>query len=306
MDRTAQWHGVGVTDIGSVRLTNQDAFLVSNELGLWIVADGMGGHAGGDVASQKTVEAIHGYFTEHADQRPTAKTEAIPSFLQSAIMHANLTVRDYAKANPEFTDMGTTVVLLFLPSPASSVAWIAHAGDSRAYLIRDQRVSPLTRDHTVLAERIQRGFLPSSTPASHPFGHVLTRGVGVSPTVKTDVSQINLQLTDEVLLCSDGLNKMLDDDQILDTLKAMRTQPPEEKCQALIKQANVRGGQDNTTVILIATDKTTRTTPQPTTLPGVPKQKRLFRTQSTWSVAKEPTRNTCSGYGVLPMVWHVI
>ncbi len=256
MDRTAQWHGVGVTDVGRVRSTNQDTFLVSNELGLWIVADGMGGQPGGDVASKKTVEAIHGYFTKHAERWLTAKTQEIPSFLQSAIKHANTAVRAYAKANPELTDMGTTVVLLFLPSPSSTVTWIAHAGDSRAYLIRDQRISALTKDHTMLEEHVQKGLVSRATPTSHPSGHVLTRGVGVYSTVEADVSKIKIQVTDEFLLCSDGLNKMLNDDQILNALMAMRTQPPEARCQALINQANIQGGQDNTTVILIATDKT--------------------------------------------------
>ena len=260
MDRTTQWHGVGVTHVGFVRPTNQDTFLVSNELGLWIVADGMGGHAGGDVASQKAVEAIHDYVAERAGQGQATRTEEIPSFLRSAIGYANETVRAYAKANPEFTGMGTTVVLLYLPAPSSPLAWVAHTGDSRAYLIRDQRISALTRDHTVLEERIQQGLLPRSTPTSHPFAHRLTRGVGVSPTIETDVSTIELQPTDEVLLCSDGLNKMLSDDQIFDTLTTRHTQP--EKCQALIDQANVRGGLDNTTVILIATNKTSSSTDQ--------------------------------------------
>ena len=250
MDPTTQWHGVGVTHVGFVRPTNQDTFLVSNELGLWIVADGMGGHAGGDVASQKAVEAIHDYVAERAGQGQATRTEEIPSFLRSAIGYANETVRSHAKANPEFTGMGTTVVLLYLPAPSSPLAWVAHAGDSRAYLIRDQRISALTRDHTVLEERIQQGLLPRSTPTSHPFAHRLTRGVGVSPMIETDISTIKLQLTDEILMFSDGLNKMLSDDQILDTLTTRRTRP--EKCQALIDQANVRGGLDNTTVILIS------------------------------------------------------
>lgn len=239
-----------MTDVGRVRLTNQDAFLVSNELGLWIVADGMGGHAGGDVASQQTVQAIHTYVAERAGQERPAGTKKIPSLLRSAIGHANETVRNYARANPEFTGMGTTVVLFYLPAP-SSVAWIAHAGDSRAYLIRDQRISALTRDHTVLEERIRQGLLPRSTPASHPDGHVLTRGVGVSTTVEVDVSMIKIQQSDEVFLCSDGLTKMLNDEQILDSLLTAHGQSPDEKCRVLIDQANARGGWDNTTVVLI-------------------------------------------------------
>ena len=252
MDHTAQWHGAGATHIGCERSTNQDEFLVADKLGLWIVADGMGGHAGGDVASKMTVEAIHSYVAERVGQGSAAGPEEIPSFLRSAIRYANDTVRAYADTNPEFTGMGTTVVLFYLPALSSPLAWIAHAGDSRAYLIREQRISALTRDHTVLEERIQQGLLPKSTPASHPDGHKLTRGVGVSPTIEADVSTVKLQSKDEVLLFSDGLNKMLNDDQILDTLTTMHTQPAEHKCRALIDQANDRGGLDNTTVVLIA------------------------------------------------------
>ena len=252
MDRTVQWQGTGATHTGLVRPTNQDAFLVANDLGLWIIADGMGGHAGGDVASRITIEAIHGYIAERAGRTSASKTDEISSLLRSAVGHANETVRAYAKAHPEFTGMGTTVVLFYLPVPSSPVAWVAHAGDSRAYLIRDQRISALTKDHTVLEERIQEGLLPKSTPASHPDGHVLTRGVGVSPTIEADVSTKKLQPIDEFILCSDGLNKMLHDEQILDTLVTMGTEIPEHKCQAFIDQANDRGGVDNTTVILIA------------------------------------------------------
>lgn len=252
MDRTPQWHGTGMTHVGSVRPTNQDAFLVSDDLGLWIVADGMGGHAGGDVASRITVEAIHNYITERAGQAPAIKVDAIPSLLRSAVGYANEAVLTHAKTNPEFAGMGTTLVLLYLPAPSSPLAWVAHAGDSRAYLIRDQRISALTRDHTVLEERIQQGLLPKSTPASHPLSHKLTRGVGVNSTIETDISIIKLQLEDEIILFSDGLNKMLNDEQILDTLTTMCTKTPEHKCQTLINQANDHGGVDNITLILIA------------------------------------------------------
>lgn len=247
MDRTAQWHGVGVTDVGHVRPTNQDAFRVSDELGLWMVADGMGGHAGGDIASQKAVEAIHGYVKAHHP----FKTEEIPALLQSAVSHANDAIRDYASAHPAFIGMGTTVVVLFIPPPLSDCAWIAHAGDSRAYLIREQHLSALTTDHTVLEERIQAGLLPRSTPAHHELGHALTRAVGVESSIKTDVSKIKLQPMDAFLLCSDGLNKMLEDARILDTLMTMTNHPPARKCEALVNLANDRGGRDNTTVVLI-------------------------------------------------------
>lgn len=250
MDR--KWHGAGATHIGLVRPTNQDAFLVANDLGLWIIADGMGGHAGGDVASRITVEAIHNYIAEHAQLDSASNTDEMPSLLRSAVGHANETVRAHAKTNPEFTGMGTTVVLLYLPAPSSHLAWVAHAGDSRAYLIRDQEISALTTDHTELEERIGQGLLPKSTPSSHPLGHKLTRGVGVNSIIETDISEVKFKVEDEFLLFSDGLNKMLSDNQILDTLLTMPTEPLEHKCQAFIDQANDHGGVDNTTVILIA------------------------------------------------------
>ena len=252
MNRTGQWEGTGATHTGLVRPTNQDAFLVADDLGLWVVADGMGGHAGGDVASRITVEAIHAYIAEHAGHHSTTKVDEMPSLLRSAVGYANEAVLAHAKANPEFTGMGTTVVLFFLPAPSSPLAWVAHAGDSRANLIRDHQISALTRDHTVLEEYIQQGRLPKSTPATHPFGHRLTRGIGVNSTIETDISTMKLQLEDEVILFSDGLNKMLNDEQILETLVTMRAETPEHKCRALIDQANDRGGVDNTTVILIA------------------------------------------------------
>ena len=251
MDRTVHWHGAGATHTGLVRPTNQDAFLVANNLGLWIIADGMGGHAGGDIASKITVEAIHHYITEHTRLDSAGNADEIPSLLRSAVGYANETVLAHAEANPEFTGMGTTVVLFYLPTASFPFAWVAHAGDSRAYLIRDQEFSALTTDHTVLEDYIQQGLLPKSTPTGHPLGHKLTRGVGVNSTIETDISTMKIQLEDEVILFSDGLNKMLSDEQILDTLVTMHTETPEHKCQALIDQANNRGGVDNTTVILI-------------------------------------------------------
>ena len=251
MSRTAPWHGTGVTDVGRVRLTNQDAFRVSNELGLWIVADGMGGHAGGDVASQIAVKTIDDDIRMHRGQSRAYEAKEIQELLHSAMNHANGTIRDHAKTHPALIGMGTTVVLIFIPPPSSNVAWVAHVGDSRAYLIRARHLSALTRDHTVLKERIQAGLLPSSTPSSHRLGHVLARAVGVDPVVEAEVSNVELQPGDELLLCSDGLNKTLNDAHVLDALMRMDGHPPAKKCTALVDCVNKLGGQDNTTVVLI-------------------------------------------------------
>lgn len=251
MSRTVSWRGTGVTDVGRVRRTNQDAFRVSNELGLWIVADGMGGHAGGDVASHIAVETIDDDVRMHREQSPVYEAKEIQELLRSAVNHANAAVRSHAKTHPALIGMGTTVVLIFIPPTSSDVAWVAHVGDSRAYLIRKGHLSALTTDHTELEERIRAGLLPTSTSSRHQLGHVLARAVGVEPVVEADVSNVELQPGDELLLCSDGLNKTLNDADLLDALMKMDGHPPAKKCVALIDGVNKLGGQDNTTVLLI-------------------------------------------------------
>jgi protein phosphatase len=248
---TKSWEGFGLTDIGLVRQTNQDTLLLDNELGLWIVADGMGGHAGGDVASQLAVETIHQYIADHAPSTDQGKSMDCAAIIQSAVVLANATIRKRAKAEPALKGMGTTVVLVFMPDTNDENAFIAHVGDSRIYLIRDKTITALTRDHTLLEERIQVGLLPKTTSSSHPLGHVLTRSVGVESTADPEIAHQKLQPTDEILLCSDGLIKMMNDDQILEVLHKNSNQTEQEKCQALVDRANELGGKDNTTVILI-------------------------------------------------------
>ncbi len=248
---TRQWKGFGLTDIGRIRQTNQDTLRIDDEIGLWIVADGMGGHAGGDVASQLAVETIHQYIAEHVPSIDQSEAVDCTAIIQSAVVHAHATLRKRAKAEPALKGMGTTVVLVFMPNTNDESAFIAHVGDSRAYLIRDKKITALTRDHTLLEERIQVGLLPRSTPSSHQLGHVLTRGVGVESTVEPEIAQHIFQPTDEILLSSDGLNKMMNDDQILEVLQKSPAQTGQEKCQSLIDEANRLGGKDNTTVLLI-------------------------------------------------------
>jgi len=248
---TRSWKGYGLTDIGLVRQTNQDTLFLDNELGLWIVADGMGGHAGGDVASQLAVETIHQYIADHEPSTDQSKSVDCAAIIQSAVVQANATIRKRAKAEPALKGMGTTVVLVFMPNTNDENAFIAHVGDSRAYLIRDKTITALTRDHTLLEERIQVGLLPKPTPSSHPLGHVLTRGVGVESKVEPEIAQHIFQETDEILLCSDGLIKMMNDEQILEVLQKNLARTGQEKCQTLIDEANRLGGKDNTTAILI-------------------------------------------------------
>lgn len=245
------WAGEGHTDKGLVRYSNQDAFSLNNTLSFWIIADGMGGHAGGDIASRLAVETIESFLTHHLKSQ-TLLIEKIPfpSLLSNSISSANQAIQDYVRQHPHFQGMGTTVVVVYISPLHPTEAMIAHVGDSRAYLFRDNSLTQLTQDHTWVAKRIQEGKLTPAQVKGHPMEHVLMRGVGIEPTVKPEVITIPLQSKDTILLCSDGLNKMLTDEEILQCL----TKPYNQSlatCQQLIEEANRLGGQDNTTVVII-------------------------------------------------------
>ena len=249
------WKGFGLSDVGRVRSTNQDAWLIDDRLGLWVVADGMGGHAGGEVASQLTVDSIHEYLSIHAASTSNNTFANWREILQKAVEYANSTVRKHGKAKPALKGMGTTVVFVFKPNSDEHQAYVVHVGDSRAYLLRDRRLSAMTKDHTLLEERIQVGLLPKTTSSNHPLGHVLTRAVGIESIVEADVTNIQLQVKDEILLCSDGLIKMMKDEQILEVLENPDWSTTQETCKFLIDEANRLGGKDNATVILIRQHK---------------------------------------------------
>ncbi len=247
------WQGTGLTDIGLVRPSNQDAFAVLNDVSLWIVADGMGGHAGGDVASRLAVESITEQVRRHAGtgslyQAGPAQTE---TSLSQLIEAAHQTIRKHAFAHPHLSGMGTTVVVLGLPSGSIPCLSLAHVGDSRAYLLRAQTLIQLTQDHSLVEEHVRSGLLAPQEAATHPLRHVLTRALGIGETVEPDTSTHRFQPDDLILLCTDGLTKMLDDGQIADTLiHAGRS--PEVACRLLIEEANRRGGEDNVTVVVCA------------------------------------------------------
>ena len=248
------WHGVGVTDIGRVRQSNQDALAVLNDLNLWIVADGMGGHAGGDVASQLTVESIESYFRQHHSSAEGLREPrtAPTAILRAGIESANQAVRTRAKLQSELAGMGTTVVLLYISKDSPFPATIAHVGDSRAYLLRDGTITPLTRDHTLMEDRIKLGILTREQAMYHPLRHILTKGVGIERTAGPDISTHHLLPGDRVLLCTDGLCKTMNDEQILQTVQSTEGKSLEAVCQLMIREANRLGGEDNITVVLVS------------------------------------------------------
>jgi PPM family protein phosphatase len=245
------WRGAGLTDIGRVRRSNQDAFAVLNDVGLWIVADGMGGHVGGDVASRLAVESITEQIRRQAgavslSQAGQAWTETQLRQLTEA---AHNTIRKHAFEHPHLGGMGTTIVVLSISSASIPRLSLAYVGDSRAYLLHAGALLQLSQDHSLVEEHVRSGRLSPEDAATHPLRHVLTRALGIEGIVEPDSSTHQLHPDDLILLCTDGLTKMMDDGQIADTLlHAGRS--PEAACLALVEAANRRGGEDNVTVVV--------------------------------------------------------
>ena len=262
MDRQASlpWQGAGFTDTGLARQTNQDAFIVDNNLGLWIVADGMGGHAGGSTASQLAVKAVTDHLASSAVSSPDFcnQIDQVEELLRSAVAVADSLIRATADTTPDLKGMGTTIVIgLFCPGPEPSIA-LAHIGDSRAYLIRDRCISPLTTDHSFVQRLVSEGRISQDEARTHPQQNVLLRAVGVEEPLPPDITIHSLHPHDIVMLCTDGLTKMLEEQDILDYALTFQ-QSPDEMCRQLIDAANARGGKDNTSVIVIAPTEQTAT-----------------------------------------------
>ncbi len=234
-----RWRYAAATDTGLVRQNNQDAVYVDDHLA--IVADGMGGHAAGDVAAMMTISSVREEFAMH------------PSVdgLFRAIEAANRDVLDDATQNPEHFGMGTTVIAIGLTEDAAGVATptLVHVGDSRAYQLRDGALRRLSDDHSVAEEWVRMGRLTPEEAAVHPRRHQLTRGVGVEATIAVDVSSLEAIPGDRILLCSDGLSNELSDDTLAQLASAPR--PLDEAVGDLISAAKLAGGRDNISAVLL-------------------------------------------------------
>lgn len=263
----------GRTDQGRVRPANEDSFLIASpgapwlrqeegapirthiEYGtdqLFVVADGMGGHAGGAQASALAVTAVerslistlHWLFALRA---PEDEVDVdVLSEMCAALQRADLRVCEEAARSPGFADMGTTLTVAYLHA---SRLYVAHAGDSRCYLLRGNKMYRLTQDHTLVHEMVQHGILESEDDAHAPFRHVVTNFVGgPRPGVRVEVHRVKVAPGDVILLCTDGLTGMLSDAQISAILQAHPD--PREACDRLIDAANDAGGRDNVTAIV--------------------------------------------------------
>lgn len=245
-----RWRGTGCSHVGMVRASNQDAFALLEQFGLWIIADGMGGHAGGEVASRIAVETVGRVFESQAtvsESRRNGPEDA----LRLAVRQANQAIHDEAAAKPDLTGMGTTLDILLVAGFPQAQAFLGHVGDSRAYLWRSGSLTQLTRDHSWVEEQLRLGQLSPQEVAGHALRHMLTRAVGTSPEVAPDIVTQALQTGDRILLCTDGLTKMLSDAEILDVLARYGRQA-EGTCEALVARANEKGGHDNVTVVIVS------------------------------------------------------
>lgn len=250
MTQPQQWTGVGRTETGYVRTSNQDALAVLNDCGVWIVADGMGGHPAGDIAAQTAVAMA----TQRARER-TAWLREHPSttdeFVADLVTSANRRIHELILTKPSLKGMGTTFVALAITPASMPVAHIAHLGDSRAYLYQMSQLKQLTRDHTLVEKWVQRGQIDAAAALTHPERHVLTKGLGMGVDMKPELTSTPVTPHDLIILCSDGLTKMLEDPVIASILSRANGNP-QQACHNLIEQALGRGGEDNVTVIVVA------------------------------------------------------
>ena len=231
----------GRSDIGRVRAGNEDAILIGSSV--FAVADGMGGHRGGEVASAAALEPLRAL-----DGRHFASPDAAMDALTEAVVTANATVSRRSQVEPDLAGMGTTLTAVLVDGRD---AHLVHVGDSRAYLSRGDRFLQLTDDHTLVQALIDQGRITRDQVATHPHRSVITRAVGVADDVEVDGLHLTLRDGDRLILCSDGLSGVVDDDTIARTLRA---HGPEETPARLIEVANAAGGPDNITVLVIAVD----------------------------------------------------
>lgn len=220
------------TDVGRVRQGNEDSFYVSSEL--VAVADGMGGHLGGEVASRLALEVV------------IALSERREGDLPERIVEANRAVLERSRADREVTGMGTTFTAIEIDG---SVGHLAHVGDSRAYRLRGDELVVLTEDHTLVRELVRSGEITDEEARFHPQRSVVTRSVGIDQQVEVDEGQLDLREGDRYLLCSDGLTAVVRDEELAEMLA--EEEDPQECATRLVDAANGRGGPDNITVVIV-------------------------------------------------------
>ncbi|MGH9774668.1 MAG: Stp1/IreP family PP2C-type Ser/Thr phosphatase [Candidatus Acidiferrales bacterium] len=241
------------TDVGLVRANNEDSYCLVPELNLFVVSDGMGGETHGELASAMTVETISAHCLEASSNASTSFfAEFRPNLsersnrLVSAVHLANRRIFDFAVSNPDLRGMGSTVLAAWIEGSRLS---LVHVGDSRAYLFRSGALEHLTTDHSLVAEQVRTGTLTPEQADSSILQSVLLRALGTREQVEVDANEFMLISEDVLLLCTDGLTRMVPDPAIASTV--LNSPRPQDAADRLVEQAKQRGGEDNVTVIVL-------------------------------------------------------
>jgi PPM family protein phosphatase len=253
MRHKGKFRCVGVTDTGKVREHNEDTFGTDADIGLVVLADGMGGYKAGEVASGITVRTTMGLVKDAVDREDLSQRDPETGLtrpailLRDAIQRANKIIHQTAKTQPNCEGMGTTVVAgLFF----DDVLTIAHVGDSRLYRMREGRLEQVTQDHSLLQELVARGFYTPEEAARASAKNYVTRALGVEPTVDVEITEVPVQKDDVYLLCSDGLSDMVEDDDIQLTISTFGANL-ETLAKQLVALSNDNGGRDNISIVLV-------------------------------------------------------
>ncbi len=239
----------GLTDVGCVRASNEDSMGLFHDLNLFVVADGMGGHAAGEVASKMAIEQIKAYFTTSSTGNGTSQDSHLSNEdkLLNAIAHANHQIFLSGSENASLNGMGTTVVALFSTDEESVIGFV---GDSRLYLMQNGSLEQLTRDHSMVNDYVQKGLITAEAAEHHPQKHVLSRAMGTSPEVEVETFTRKPIVGDTYLLCSDGLSNKLSASEMYTILK--QSDNIHDASKQLVQSAIQKGGEDNITVLLVS------------------------------------------------------
>lgn len=232
------------THTGRVRTNNEDCYFVSEQgPKLYVVADGMGGHNAGEVASRVAVDAVKKFICNELESE--SSKEQVEEVLLGSIRYANAEVYELSKSDPTMDGMGTTLTLLLIEE---DMLYFAHVGDSRAYMLKNGILEQITDDHSLVGELVRAGTITEEQARVHPQKNILTNAVGTGLTVRIDVLHRIVE-NGVILLCTDGLTTHVSEDQIVEIM--MKEDSLESICSALVDKANDEGGQDNITVVAV-------------------------------------------------------
>lgn len=236
-----------LSDVGRVRGKNEDRYFVDADYQLFIVADGVGGHSGGDLAAQAVIEMLPRQVQKAVGEYTKLEDPGLAEEVANRVARLSRTIRDETQGEPGLEGMGTTVVFALI---RGMQALLVHLGDSRAYLLREGQLCQLTQDHTLVQLLVSSGEVSEQDARSHPAAGQLTRCVGMEGEALPDAQIVDLRPGDRLLLCTDGLSNMLDV-QAMESILT-REHDPEKSCKELVDRANAAGGRDNITAIVIA------------------------------------------------------